>query len=259
MAIKLIAEVISYLKRDNDLKPAERLVLLLIAERANEQSREAWSGGADDWQLGQLARLSPTGLRDVLQRLAQRGLEVRMALGKDAKGRPVFAVWNRQTTYRLPILLGDSGPSPTGDAQATVGRRLKRGTGDGIRHLRRRNSTAQATEFHPVGDGGPSPYPSSPSGPSGPVTDYVLNSPRPAAPRSAPSEEEAPAGTLTAEQARAEARAIASRYGRAKTSHWTEGTAPVGEPNPLYDPAIAAQALDEAQRQAEYEREQRER
>lgn len=105
MAYTLINEVVSYLGQDdNELTPAERLVLMLVADRAHQQAREAWSGGTAEWDLRKLSGLTARGLRDVLQRLAERGLELRVARGEDAKGRPLYAHRGVQTTYRLPAL-----------------------------------------------------------------------------------------------------------------------------------------------------------
>lgn len=233
MAVQLIAEVLRAVT-GSDLTPAERLVLILIAERANAQSREAWSGGTDRWDLARLAGLSPTGLRAVLQKLAARGHEVRVAHGKDATGRPIFAAWNRQTTYRLPILLGDTPVSPVGDAQVSP-----------TPARRRQNPGSQATKSDHLGDTQASlgdtpvsPFSSSPSGPSGPVTDGRA-SPRPASPRDEPVEEQ----PLPADEARARARAIAAQAQKSppKISHWA--TVPQGERNDAYDPAGTAERL----------------
>ncbi len=59
-----------------------------------------------------------------------------------------------------------------------------------------------------------------------------------AAPSAAP-----PGEQINGADARAAARAIASQYPAANTSHWKAGTAPQGDPNPRYDPAATAAQL----------------
>lgn len=253
MAVRLITEVLRYLGRNDEVTTTERLVLVLIAERANEQTREAWPGGTEAWDLGRLAGLTPTGLRGALQRLAQRGLEVRVAHGKDTQGRPVYAGWNRQTTYRLPILLGDVQASPSDG-----------GTGDEIRPRRRRGSRVQETTTASVGDvqASPSdsgvgdvqasvgdayasvgdvpralgdvqasPFSSSPSGPSRSVTGDG-DSPRPATPRVDPAEEN-PYPPMSREEALAHARAVLPTGRRDTLSRFYRPRAEA-EPNPHF-------------------------
>lgn len=58
--------------------------------------------------------------------------------------------------------------------------------------------------------------------------------------RLAGTDEELDGPAMDADTARALARAIAGRVPPANVSHWKVGTAPVGEPNPLYDPLAAA-------------------
>lgn len=135
MAVSLVSEVFAYMT-GSDLTAYERLVLVAIAEQANKDTREAYQcsgeNGKKRWNLREVVGLSETGLRGVFQRLAERGLEVRVAFGKDSSGRTLYAVYGRQTTYRLPVLskeVGDveSSPpadvpaSPRGDVQASPG------------------------------------------------------------------------------------------------------------------------------------------
>lgn len=149
MAISLISEVVAYLP-GTDLTSAERLVLFAVAEAANRETREAYQcngeNGKKRWVLAEVVGLSPTGLRDTFQRLARRDLEVRVAFGKDSKGRVLYAVYGRQTTYRLPHLtgrVGDGQTSPRGDGRPS-------GRGDGVAPT----GDGQA----PPGDGGASPF-----------------------------------------------------------------------------------------------------
>ncbi len=158
MAVSLISEVMAFVT-GSDLAPTERFVLVAIAEQANAKTRQAWqesgNGGRRRWNLAEAVGLSPTGLRDVLQRLAKRGLEVRVPLSKDSKGRVVYAVHGRQTTYRLPGFPrrdGDAWPSPYGDGGALPPDGEPSPYGDG---------QAPPPDGQPSPpDGQPSPYPS---------------------------------------------------------------------------------------------------
>lgn len=121
MALALIQEVMD--RAPADITPAEYVVLLAVAERAYGHTRLAYATTDNPWDLAERARLSPTGLRTVLQRLAKRGLEVRVQLTTkkhpggvfDTAGRPVYACRGRASTYRLPELPpcnGDASTSP---------------------------------------------------------------------------------------------------------------------------------------------------
>lgn len=111
MAVSLVSEVVAYIA-GSDLTMAERMVLLLIAEQANAGTREAWQSTKDGkrWVLAEVVGVGDDGLKSILQRLAKRGLEVRVAIGKDKNEKVMYAVKGRQTTYRLPALPGVSTP-----------------------------------------------------------------------------------------------------------------------------------------------------
>lgn len=99
MTIKHIMEVLN--NTPPAVTPAERLVLIAIAEKAHKDTRECWPG------LEKLMRhtgLTRTGLQQAFRRLSARGLEVRIAVAKDKDGRPVYAYRGKQTRYRLPEL-----------------------------------------------------------------------------------------------------------------------------------------------------------
>ncbi len=128
MSYRLYDEVVAFLRTPQaaGLKPADRSVLLLVAGRANDKTREAWGRTHDEhgaaldphderrWDLAELAGLQPTGLRTALQRLSRAGVELRVAVGKDARGAPVYAYRGTRTTYRLPELV------PAREAAATT-------------------------------------------------------------------------------------------------------------------------------------------
>lgn len=159
MAISLVSEVMNYVT-GTDLTVAERYILAAIAEQANKDSRQAWqetAPGKRRWVLAERVGMSETGLRTALQRLAKRGLECRVPIGTDAKGRPFYAVHGRQTTYQVPTLpgvKGDAQASAYGDAQASTGDVSPSAYGDVL------TSTGDAQASR--GDAQASPYPSSP-------------------------------------------------------------------------------------------------
>jgi hypothetical protein len=105
MGVALIREVVEFLMHNKEMTPAERCILYAVAERANDRNgrRVAWN--TPQWNLGQVCGLTPVGLRRALQRLAERGYDVRVALGYDSSGEPVYAHRGKQTTYRLPYLV----------------------------------------------------------------------------------------------------------------------------------------------------------
>mgnify|MGYP001952503064 CR=1 FL=1 len=53
-------------------------------------------------RLCQVAGVNSDTLKDVLQRLAERGLEVRVELGRDRNGRPYYARRGRDMEFKLP-------------------------------------------------------------------------------------------------------------------------------------------------------------
>lgn len=97
MGIKLIVEVLEH--APTDVTPAEMLVLLVLAEYANDRTRECWPGMD---LLSRRTRLRPSGVSAALRRLARRGYEPRVAIGITKAGKPVFAYEGRQTHYRVP-------------------------------------------------------------------------------------------------------------------------------------------------------------
>lgn len=103
MGIKLMIEVLD--SAPADLTPAQRLVLVVIAERAYDDTREAWPGGTGKWGLDVLARrtgLKPDSVRKAIQQMARKGVEVRVPIKTGADGRPVYAHEGQQTTFRIP-------------------------------------------------------------------------------------------------------------------------------------------------------------
>ena len=110
MSGRLVGEVVDWLQTPpaDDLTTAEAVILLVIAERAHDKTREMWRHRIDDYplyeRLKRAARLSDAGLSKALQRLARRGLECRVPIATGKDGRPVYAAKGKSMRFRLPEL-----------------------------------------------------------------------------------------------------------------------------------------------------------
>ncbi|MEU9888656.1 hypothetical protein [Sphaerisporangium sp. NPDC051011] len=110
MSGRLVGEVVEWLRTPPavGLTQAERLVLLVIAERANEQTRVMWrhKGDAENLidRIAGAVGVSVKSVGAVFGRLAKRGLEVRVPFGEDRNGRPVYATSGRAERFLLPAL-----------------------------------------------------------------------------------------------------------------------------------------------------------
>lgn len=108
MSGRLVGEVIDWLQTPaaSELTLAERAVLMVIAERGHEKTRDAWRHRADEDNLydriRKAAKLSEKGLSSVLRRLRDRGLEVRVPIKEGKDGRPIFAYEGMAMRFRLP-------------------------------------------------------------------------------------------------------------------------------------------------------------
>jgi hypothetical protein len=99
MAFELVAEVLDH--APEQLDPAERLVLLCIAEecRGNARIRDIPAE-----RIRRRTGLGERGLRHVCERLAAKGLKVRVALSIDRHGKPVYALTGKVCRWILPEL-----------------------------------------------------------------------------------------------------------------------------------------------------------
>lgn len=111
MSGRLVGEVAEWLMSPaaDGMTSAERTVLLLVAERAHEKTRVMLRHRTDDRPLvDRLAAgaglVQGESLKKAFQRLAKRGLEVRIPIGEDKLGRPRFAHEGRSMGFRLPEL-----------------------------------------------------------------------------------------------------------------------------------------------------------
>lgn len=110
MAGRLVGEVAEWLRSPAaaGLTLAERAVLLIIAERAHEKTRQMWRYKTDDVTsfeyICQVTGMDRGGLTKALRKLAARDLEVRVPLDFDRNGKPVFAYRGAAMKFALPEL-----------------------------------------------------------------------------------------------------------------------------------------------------------
>lgn len=104
MGYRLVSEVLRHAPAYLD--GSERTVLLAIAEDARDSTRISHCGRKP---LLVASGLGPRGLRKVFERLARHGFEIRVPIGMDKLGRPLYAVPGQQSTYRVPVFSGLKG------------------------------------------------------------------------------------------------------------------------------------------------------
>jgi hypothetical protein len=117
VGIRLMVEVLDL--APDDLDAGARLLLVALAEKADDRTRKViWSRG-DDPRTVLRRRLGVTdaGLGKVFIRLAKAKLDPRIPVGTDKHGRPVFAYEGRVAEYQVPVLRADllDGPLQTED------------------------------------------------------------------------------------------------------------------------------------------------
>lgn len=106
MAYQLVAEVLDH--APSSLSPAEKLLLVALAEVTRiEDNRQCPPVSLQD--LARRTNVLPSSLGKVMHRLNEHGLEVRIPLGTNRNGRPVYAVTGIAPSFRLPVL-----PPPPG-------------------------------------------------------------------------------------------------------------------------------------------------
>lgn len=112
MGVRLMVEVLDW--APEDASPAERLLLLALAEKADDSSRRVlWARGEDPRTvLRRRVGLSESGLTKALARLAERGHDPRVPVGEDKLGRVVYAFEGRVTEFVVPVLRADPGGEP---------------------------------------------------------------------------------------------------------------------------------------------------
>lgn len=101
----------------------ERLVALVIADDANDKTRRSWLPIEGRWRRGrwqdgicERTGLAPRSVRAALQRLGQRGYELRVPISIGKDGRPVYAARGQSTDFLFPPLpprpVPENGPEP---------------------------------------------------------------------------------------------------------------------------------------------------
>src|SRR5690606_29554617 len=83
-----------------ELDAAARLVLAVIADDANEKTRRSYLGMD---LLAHRTGLLPDSIGKALRRLAKADIEIRVPVGADKNGKPVFAMRGHRTVYLIPV------------------------------------------------------------------------------------------------------------------------------------------------------------
>lgn len=145
MGTRLIEEVLDH--SPADLTPAERMILIVLARHANDQTRECWPS------IDTIARqtgIQAGSVSKALQRLGKRGLEVRIPVGFDKRGCPVFAHKGHKTTYRVPVFeqRADQVPTFEGGQRADHGptKDSKGGPGSNLQGVKGRTTVPQRAD-----------------------------------------------------------------------------------------------------------------
>lgn len=116
MGIRLIIEALDF--APEDATPAERLLLVALAEKACDESRRCiyWSRSENPRDvLRRRMGVSESGVQKTLARLTKRGLDPRVPLTTDKHGRPVYAFEGRASEYVMPVLRADLLGNPLED------------------------------------------------------------------------------------------------------------------------------------------------
>jgi hypothetical protein len=96
------------------LSPAERLLVLEIADMCHDSTRVGWPGVK---RLAEATDLSPRSVQETLARVGKKWLEIRVELGRDRHGRPFYAHHGQRTKFEFPAVLpGDEGATSTGSS-----------------------------------------------------------------------------------------------------------------------------------------------
>jgi hypothetical protein len=86
------------------LGPSERLVCSEIADLADDNTRIAYGRNLLKQVAVNAGLANEKCVRNVLTRLAKKGVELRNVLFRDGAGRPVTAFEGHQTTFRVPTV-----------------------------------------------------------------------------------------------------------------------------------------------------------
>ena len=110
MSHRLTGEVWEFLRSAPDVTPAERLVLLTIADKAQERDRPNWPARQCRISPADMAAavgVASGSLGKVYLRLARKGLDVRVPIGRELNsGRMVYSGPGNAVRFELPELDG---------------------------------------------------------------------------------------------------------------------------------------------------------
>jgi hypothetical protein len=125
MGVRLMVEVLNH--APPSIGPTERLLLLALAEKADDQTRLVrWARGENPREvLRQRINVSEGAVRKAFGRLADVGLDPRVPIGTDRGGHAMYAHSGRAAEYSLPVLDPTIGvplfpPSPAESRDETV-------------------------------------------------------------------------------------------------------------------------------------------
>ncbi len=103
-----------------------RLVALAIADEANEKTRRTigfqiegyWPRHKRAWRDGlcEVTGLKPDSVTKALRALAEAGYEMRVSIGTDKNGRPVYAAKGHATDYQVPKITRRQPPQRMDDS-----------------------------------------------------------------------------------------------------------------------------------------------
>jgi hypothetical protein len=98
----------------------ERAVALVLADICNDRTRQSPAGVNAGRCVCEELAITPGTLGNILAKLAGRGFELRVPIGNDRRGRPLFAVKGHAVDYMFPLLLprGCDGPPVDGACAA---------------------------------------------------------------------------------------------------------------------------------------------
>lgn len=99
MGVRLVTEILDH--APSDWTQSERLIVVAIAEQANDETRRGYPGAE---LIAHRAGIDPASLSRTLRRLAMKGVELRVATGVDRTGRTVYAHRSHPTVYEIPRL-----------------------------------------------------------------------------------------------------------------------------------------------------------
>lgn len=159
MAFSLVVEVLDHAP---EMTPAEGLILLAIAEETRRPGDVV--GISSDTMARRTRGMGARGIRHALTRLAERGIEVRVPIGKGDDGRTLYTVPGCVPKYQLPRF-----PAPPGcgcsNCSTTTSQKA-----DAQVPLPSRQADPQVPldENQQVTGGGPTGPPTEVGGPTGP-------------------------------------------------------------------------------------------